>query len=111
MMRVLAFVLLATSVFASADDPPNNDPAHVLVVGRVKAPGAIDGLNDLTLTKALEKVGGYIDFADRRHILIWRNAEKKWVWANESAIRRKEQIDLPLRNGDVVIVAGRRMSL
>jgi protein involved in polysaccharide export with SLBB domain len=111
MPRIFLVLFLAATALASSDDEGIiTDPERILVFGHVKKPGPVSPAAGLTLTMALEQVDGFADFADRRHILIWRSTEKRFFKANESAIRRKEEVDPLLYKGDVVIVGARLVS-
>jgi hypothetical protein len=94
--------------YAAAELSENANEA-VAVIGGVKTPRTIEPREDLTLTKALDESGGFTDFADHRHVGIWKNGQGRFVAVNVHAIERKQVDDPVLHAGDVVIVTPRWM--
>ncbi len=94
--------------YAAAELPENSNEA-VAVIGRVEKPRTIEPRQGLTLTKALEESGGFADFADSRHVGIWKNGEGRFIAVNVRAIQRKRVDDPLLHAGDIGIVTPRWM--
>ena len=103
-IALIAIFALAVHCVSAGLPPPVNDPEHVLVTGRVKKPGAIAPRDGLTLTEALEEVGGFADWPDRHHVYVWKSGEKRYIIVDAEAARRKEIPDPILQKGDVVTV-------
>jgi protein involved in polysaccharide export with SLBB domain len=94
--------------YAAADVPPDAAD-HILVIGFVKKPGIIAPTERLTVTESLAQCGGLADFADRQHIGVWKNGHGRFIIVNARAIDAKQQPDLTLQKGDMIIVTGRWM--
>lgn len=129
--RLLVVFLAAIPLTAIAKDPPHffygffrtyleqyaaaslpeNAPDHVAVVGYVNKPGVLPISSGLTLSKAVEASAGFADWADRRHVGLWRNAEGRFYTIDQRALANHEYgaTDPVLEKGDVVVVISRHM--
>lgn len=94
--------------YAAAELPEKSNKA-VAVIGLVKKPRTIEPRDGLTLTKALDESGGFMDFADHHHVGIWQDGEGRFIAVNVHAIERKQVDDPFLHAGDIVIVTQRWM--
>ena len=88
----------------------------VYVVGQVRLTGPVDmpGDEQLTLSKAVLRAGGFTDYADKRHVKVTRKvdadagASKTFtVDLNEVLEEGKTDKDLLLEPGDTIFVASR----
>jgi protein involved in polysaccharide export with SLBB domain len=95
--------------YAAAELPPDANE-KVAVIGRVQKPGVIQPRDGLTVTNAIIESGGFADWADHHHVGIWRDTDGRFLMVNVEAIKRKEEPDLVLLKGDIVVVTGRWMT-
>jgi protein involved in polysaccharide export with SLBB domain len=88
----------------------------VYVVGQVRQTGPVDmpGDEDLTLSKAVLRAGGFTDYADKRHVKITRKVDAETgasktftVDLNEVLEEGKTDKDMLLEPGDTIFVASR----
>jgi protein involved in polysaccharide export with SLBB domain len=88
----------------------------IYIVGPVRVPGPQDIPSDenLTLSKAIMRAGGFTDFADRRNVKITRKTpagrlEKKTLLVDVAQIfdKGKVELDVALEPGDLVLVPER----
>jgi polysaccharide biosynthesis/export protein len=81
---------------------------YVYVEGAVNSPGAYRQRTDTTVLKALAEAGGLSFEASRANIYVLTRDRNTGEWqqheVNYSAIRENPARDLPLRNGDIVVV-------
>ena len=87
-------------------DLPKDAPQRVSVIGKVKSPGTFGWDEKMTLSKAIEKAGGFDVSADANHVGIWRNEEGHINIVNASRIIAKAPgtYDGVLDRGEIVIV-------
>jgi len=104
-----ATVLLAVDVMTKSH-------GRVYLVGAVRNPGPVELPSDenLTLSKAILRAGGFTDFADRRHVKITRKddkekSDKKTLVVNVGKIfdDGKVELDVPLQTGDLIFIPDR----
>jgi protein involved in polysaccharide export with SLBB domain len=93
-------------------------PKDILVLGEVNRQGVyrFDGSAPCTLMHLIFKMEGFPDFADTRAIRIIRRADsgsEEEIRVDASTILREgsPEDDIPLENGDRIIVPARRFSL
>jgi protein involved in polysaccharide export with SLBB domain len=88
----------------------------VYVVGQVRQTGPVDmpGDEDLTLSKAVLRAGGFTDYADKRHVKVTRKVDAETgasrtftVDLNEVLEEGKTDKDMLLEPGDTIFVASR----
>jgi protein involved in polysaccharide export with SLBB domain len=88
----------------------------VYLVGPVRAPGPQDVPSDenLTLSKAILRAGGFSDFADRKNVRVTRKApgekgDGRVFVVNVADVldKGKSEADLPLEPGDLVYIPER----
>jgi protein involved in polysaccharide export with SLBB domain len=88
----------------------------VYVVGQVRQTGPIDmpGDEQLTLSKAILRAGGFTDYADKRHVKVTRKvdadtgASKTFtVDLNQVIEEGKTEKDMLLESGDTIFVGSR----
>lgn len=101
-----AALLLVSPVFAvepkvatviAADGDP---PSQIIVVGNgVRSPGAIAYAAEMTVMKAILRVGGYAEFAHARVYLIRDSISTK---LDLHKILKKEEKDTPLKPWDII---------
>lgn len=88
---------------------PIDRPAYVYVDGAVRTPGRIEQLSSrpLSLLQAIARAGGPTDRADLRNVQILRkggDGEQVLLEVNLKKVRKGEDPDPPLRDGDIVVV-------
>jgi protein involved in polysaccharide export with SLBB domain len=88
----------------------------VYVVGQVRQTGPVDmpGDEQLTLSKAVLRAGGFTDYADKHHVKVTRKADADngtgrtfLVDVSEILEEGKTEKDLPLEPGDTIFVTSR----
>jgi protein involved in polysaccharide export with SLBB domain len=88
----------------------------VYVVGQVRQTGPVDmpGDEELTLSKAVLRAGGFTDYADKRHVKVTRKVDAETgasktftVDLNEVLEEGKTDKDMLLETGDTIFVASR----
>jgi protein involved in polysaccharide export with SLBB domain len=88
----------------------------VYVVGQVRQTGPIDmpGDEQLTLSKAVLRAGGFTDYADKHHVKVTRKVEAdngagKTFTVDLSAVLEegKTDKDMLLESGDTIFVTSR----
>jgi len=88
----------------------------VYVVGQVRQTGPVDmpGDEELTLSKAVLRAGGFTDYADKRHVKVTRKVDAETgasktltVDLNEVLEEGKTDKDMLLEPGDTIFVASR----
>ena len=96
----------------AADSPVGK----VYLVGPVRMPGPQEIPSDevLTLGKAIQRAGGFGDFADRKHVKITRkagagDADSKTFIVDVTEIYEKGRTDkdIPLESGDQIFIPER----
>jgi hypothetical protein len=67
----------------------------------------------LTVSQAIEAAGGFGDFADSRHVGLWKNESGTFLSENVRAVLQKDPNahDPVLEPGDIVIVLQRRINM
>jgi protein involved in polysaccharide export with SLBB domain len=104
-----ATVILAVDLMAKSR-------GKVYLVGPVRLPGPqeIPSDENLTLSKAIMRAGGFNDFADRRNVTVTRKAistggDKKTFVVDVGQIfdKGKVEIDLPLEPDDLILIPER----
>jgi protein involved in polysaccharide export with SLBB domain len=105
-----ATVIIAVNVKASR---ASKSPGKVYLVGAVHlvGPQELPSDEEITLSKAILRAGGFTDFADRRHVKVTRKqgageADNKVFTVNVQEIleKSKTDLDLPLEPGDLIFV-------
>lgn len=78
----------------------------ISVVGGVLNPHTIPAIEGLTVSKAIEMAGGFVDFANRRKVGLWRPKEGQFSTVDVRPVlqRKPGASDPVLAAGDVVIV-------
>jgi polysaccharide export outer membrane protein len=94
----------------------NKKRGNVYLVGQVRVSGAVEIPSDevLTLTKAILRVGGFADFADKKRVKVIRKpgpgeTQNKTFVVDIAAIleKGKTEGDLALEPGDLIYVPSR----
>jgi polysaccharide export outer membrane protein len=88
---------------------PIDRPAYVYVDGAVRTPGRIEQLasRPLSLLQAIARAGGPTDRADLRNVQVLRrgeDGEQTLIEVNLKKVRKGEEPDPTLRDGDIVVV-------
>ena len=78
----------------------------VIVLGEVNNPGRLIWIPKLTLTRAIDRAGGFTDFADQSNVQIWHSDGKVAQFSYQQAEIAAANNPM-LERGDVVYV-GRR---
>jgi protein involved in polysaccharide export with SLBB domain len=81
--------------------------ASIEVLGSVKTPGLVPPLAGLTLMRAIERCGGFLDSADLSHVAIYKNGEGFPIKVDALAIQSGKEPDPFLFKGDVVTICPR----
>jgi protein involved in polysaccharide export with SLBB domain len=88
----------------------------VTVAGAIKRPGrefvfTLPVRPGLTVSQAIDAAGGFGDWADSRHVGLWKDAEGAFVTVDVRAFLKKEAHarDPVVEAGDIVVVLERRM--
>jgi protein involved in polysaccharide export with SLBB domain len=88
----------------------------IYIVGAVRSPGPLDISSDeqLTVSRAILRAGGFTDFADGKHVRVTRGSEtgpggKQTFTLNVNAILEngKTEDDQPVQPGDLIFVPER----
>ena len=104
-----ATVIVAVDSFA-------HTVGKVYLAGSVRVPGVLEmlGDEDLTLSKAILRSGGFTDYADERHVRVTRKSispasgdQNFTVDVSAVVEKGKIQQDIPLEAGDVIFVPER----
>jgi hypothetical protein len=94
----------------AASSLPENADQSVAVIGLVKTPNTlIPPENGLTVSKAIDRAGGFAPFADHAHVGIFSSDEGLFLMTNLYQVKEGKAPDLILLKGDIVIFAGRLM--
>ena len=89
---------------------------RVYVAGQVRQTGPVDlpGDEQLTLSQAVLRAGGFTDYADKRHVKVTRKVDADrgvsktvTVDLNEVIEKGKTDQDMVLEPGDTIFVASR----
>ncbi len=97
-------------------DAVNKHLGRVYIVGEVKSPGTVEMTTDenLTVAKAILKVGGFAEFANKKKVKVIRGADaagsqKQTLEVNMVDVLENGMMerDVPLRPEDLVIVPSR----
>lgn len=108
------YYLQATVVIAVDSKPRSR--GKIYLVGAIRAPGPQDISSDeqLTVSKAILRAGGFADFADQKNVRITRGSgtgpdDKQTYTVNVAHIfeKGKTEEDLPLKPGDLIFVPER----
>lgn len=95
--------------YAAASLPEDADKA-IAVIGLVKNPGTlIVPEQGLTVSKAIDRAGGFAPFADHAHVGIFRSDDGRFLMTSLYQVKDGKSPDLFLLKGDIVIVTGRLM--
>ena len=78
------------------------------VLGSVKTPGLVLPLAGLTLRRAIERCGGFLDSADLSHVAIYKNGEGFPIKIDALAIQSGKEPDPFLFKGDIVTICPQR---
>jgi protein involved in polysaccharide export with SLBB domain len=81
-----------------------NQAGEVTIQGWVQTPGAFKITPGLTLLGGVAAAGGELFSSNARILRTGDNGEQTTIWANLSKIRDREEPNVPLQAGDVVIV-------
>ena len=67
----------------------------------------------LTVSQAIEAAGGFGDFADARHVGLWKNESGTFLTVDVRAVQKKDPDarDPVLEPGDIVIILQRRINM
>jgi len=84
--------------------------ASIEALGSVKTPGLVPPLAGLTLMRAIERCGGFLDSADLRHVAIYKNGEGFPIKIDALLIQSGKKPDPFLFKGDIVTIRPRRIS-
>jgi polysaccharide export outer membrane protein len=82
------------------------DPAPIIILGEVKAPGKRPLSGALTVLKAIESAGGFTERASQRGVKLIR-ADGRQIIVNCVEARRESQLDVQVYPSDRIIVPGR----
>ena len=88
---------------------PIDRPIYVFVDGAVRNPGQVDSKSSrpMTLLQAVARTGGLTERANQRGVHILRKGAggvQTRIPVNLRAIRRGKTDDIPLEDGDVIVV-------
>lgn len=103
------------TVIISVESKPRSR-GKIYIVGAVRTPGPLDISSDeqLTVSRAILRAGGFTDFADAKNVRVTRGSEtdsggKQTFTVNVSQIfeKGKTEDDKPVRPGDLIFVPER----
>ena len=76
----------------------------VSVGGEVRTPGMVAHLGQMTVTRAINAVGGFNEFADKTDVIVTRAITKEQISVNVKRAFDKPALDLPVYPGDSILV-------
>lgn len=97
-----ASFLIARSFAADGEKPADPAP-QVVVVGNCRVPGAIPFTEGMTVSQAIVRSGGTVDFAAARVFLI-RNAQSTKVALREILDKSNPEKDVVLKPWDIIYI-------
>ncbi len=96
------------SEYLKATLPPDADN-FISVLGAVRNPQSVRPTDGITVSKAIDRAGGFGDFANRRKIKVWKPKDGRYFTVDVKAVlqNKPDADDPPLEAGDVVMVIDR----
>ena len=84
----------------------------VSVIGHVEKPGAVAFWEKLTVPQAIKEAGAFKEFADSRHVGVWRCKHGQFIIFDWKTLKGKN-VDsevILLEEGDIIVVLEKRIS-